>query len=256
MVHGTIEVRRSSQPTVDGIPGTQETLPPVRVIASTVVDAVTTKGDASLVTTYEDIVVVDDGTVGADARARLEAALAPVEKMVLRATVSPRNEIKAIETTGTAALDGAVAQLLERFTEQLGILPAPFPREPVGAGARWRFRTRAVVARLAVDKVYDLSLREVAGTRAVVDVEYAQSAARQRASVYPDVDSATRVDVTKYRMAGQAAVTIDLGEPMPVEGSARVAGVQVLRVRDGEATSTRAERVLFDVLVTREPDAG
>ena len=253
--HGLVEFREELHQVLDGSPGTDVNTPPIRIPIDASVDAVSTKGDASVSTSYGDPTVVDDGSLDAESRASLESTLTTLDGVTTTATVTPRNAWRDPQVSGTEQLDTTTAQLTEQLGSQLGYFTVVFPQEAVGVGGRWRTTTSLTVAGIDVAQTYDYTLRARQANAVTIDVEYVQTAPRQRVSL-PGVPKTARVDLTRYRVTGSGTVTIDLASVLPTDGTIHASGQQVFRVRSSGDEGTLTQKLAFDVAFTPGTEAG
>ena len=247
--HGLVEFREELHQFLDGSPGTDVNTPPIRIPIDASVDAVSAKGDASVSTMYGDPTVVDDGSSDAESRASLESTLTTLDGVTTTATVTPRNARRDPQVSGTEQLDSTTAQLAEQLGSQLGYFSVLFPQEAVGVGGRWRTTTSLTAAGIDVVQTYDCTLRARQANVVTIDVEYVQTAPRQRVSL-PGVPKTARVDLTRYRVTGRGTVTLDLASVLPADGTIHASGVQVFRVRAPGDEATLTQKLAFDVALT------
>ena len=106
-----------------------------------------------------------------------------------------------------------------------------------------------------VRQTYEYTLREREADRVVLDVEYTQTAPRQRAEL-PGVPKGTKVEITKFRVSGTGSTTVGLSELMPIESRMHAAGVQVFSVRAEGEQGTLTQKLTVDVTVSRPPGQG
>ncbi len=253
--HGLMEFREELHQIIDGSPRNDSNTPPIRIPIDASVEAVSAKGDASVSTNYGDPTVVDDGSLDANYRALMESALTALDGVTTTATVTPRNEWRDPQVSGTEQLDSTSAQLTEQLGSQLGYFTVVFPPEAVGVGGRWRTTTSLTAAGIDVVQTYDYTLRARQVNAVTIDVEYVQTAPRQRVSL-PGVPKTARVDLTRYRVTGRGTVTIDLASVLPTDGTIHASGQQVFRVRTSGDEGTITQKLAFDVAFTQGTDAG
>jgi hypothetical protein len=253
-VHGLIEFRQEIHQLLDGTPSTDVTTPPVRIPIDVSVDAVAAQGDASVTTGYGAATVVDDGSWGTDSRAALETALAGITALTTTATVTPRNVWRDPQVAGTDQLDDSVAPIIEQLGDQMGNLIVVFPQQAVGVGGRWRTMSSLTVSGIDVVQTYDYTVRTLDGSIVTVDVDYVQTAPRQRVTL-PGVPKTARVDLTRYRVTGSGSITLDLTSVLPTDSTIHASGVQTFRIHASGDEGTLTQRIVSDVALTPGTDA-
>ena len=250
-----MEFSQSIKQSVDGTPTNAVDLPPTLFVLHATAGSVAPNGDAQISYSYSDIEVVDDGSLGTAERAQLEAAYAPLESVTGTGRLTPRNQVFDSTLAGTEGFDPAVAQAMSQVSDQVGSISVPFPAEAVGIGARWRGVSSARVGGIDVRQTYEYTLREREADRVVLDVEYTQTAPRQRAEL-PNVPSGTKVQITKFKISGTGSTTVGLSELMPIESRMHAAGVQVFSIRPTGERGTLTQKLTVDVTVSRPPGEG
>jgi len=149
-------------------------------------------------------------------------------------------------------LDPTAANLMSQVSDQVGSLAVPFPVEAVGIGARWRGVSSARSTGIDARQTYEYTVRERDADHVVLDVEYTQTAPRQRAEL-PGVPTGTKVSITKFRVAGTGTATIGLSALLPVESKTHAAGVQIFSVQENGDHHTLTQKVTADVSVSPPP---
>ena len=97
-------------------------------------------------------------------------------------------------------------------------------------------------------------MRERDADRLVLTFEYTQTAARQRAEL-PGVPKGTKVTITKYLVSGTGSTTLELSEPLPLEGQTHAVGTQVFSVHAQGDQGTLTQKLALDVKISR-PSSG
>ena len=230
-----MEFSQSIKQSFDGTPSNAVDLPPTIFVFHMTADSVAPNGDAQISYSYSDIEVVDDGSLGTAERAQLEAAYAPLASVTGTGTLTTRNQVFDSTLAGTEGFEPAVAQAMSQVSDQVGSASVPFPAEAVGIGARWRGVSSARLSGIDVRQSSEYTLREREADRVVLDVEYTQTAPRQRAEL-PGVPKGTKVEITKYRVSGTGRRRSDCRSFMPIESRMHAAGVQNFSVRATRGT--------------------
>ena len=248
----SMEFSQSIKQSFDGSPTNAVDLPPTTFVLHMTAGSVAPNGDAQISYTYSDIEVVDDGSLGTAERAQLEAAYAPLASVTGTGTLTTRNQVFDTTLAGTEGFEPAVAQAMSQVSDQVGSASVPFPAEAVGIGARWRGVSSSRLSGIDVRQSSEYTLREREADRVVLDVEYTQTAPRQRAEL-PGVPKGTKVEITKYRVAGTGSTTVGLSELMPIESRMHAAGVQNFSFRQQGDQGTLSQKLTIDVTVSQTP---
>jgi hypothetical protein len=244
-----MEFRQEIHQLLDGSPSTDVTTPPVRIPIDASVGAVTAKGDASVTTGYGAATVVDDGSMGTDDRAALESALTGITALTTTATVTPRNVWRDVQASGAEQLGDTVAPVVEQLGNQLGNLNVVFPEQAVGVGGRWRTTSSLTVSGIDVVQTYDYTVRTLDANVVTVDVDYVQTAPRQRVSL-PGVPKSARVDLVRYRVTGSGSMTVDLTSVLPTDSTVHASGVQIFRFRASGDEGVLTQKIVSDTSLT------
>src|SRR5262249_43831179 len=127
----TLQFSESVDQSLAGTPTSSVKIPPIRFVLHTNVGSVAADGSAPINYSYSDVSVVDDGSISAAQRTQLESALAPIASLTGSGTLTARNQIVDSHISGTEQLDPSVAQITDQFSDQIGAVAVPFPREAV-----------------------------------------------------------------------------------------------------------------------------
>jgi hypothetical protein len=249
---GELVLSQSVEQTLDGNPNASVSLPPVQFTQTTTVESVAADGNAEITYTYGDVGVVDDGSVSEATRQQLETALEPLTEVTGRATVTPRNEFLESSVEGTESLPDQTARIVDQIGQQSSSLAAPFPSEAVGVGARWRATTTFEASGIRLRQQYEYRLRARDGNRVTLDIDFVQTAPRQRANV-PGLPASARVQITGWRVTGSGNSTLELTTPFPAELQTHAAGTQEFSVRYRGDSGTLSQRVALDITASSAP---
>ena len=227
--------QQTVEQSIDGEPTGSVDVPPITMTLEQTVGSVAPDGVAELSYGYTAFAVADDASFEPADRAQFESALEPLMQVTGSSSITTRNQAVDADVDGLDGLDPTLARSLTQLTDQAGSLAVPFPKENVGAGARWRGVSTITVSGIETQQTYEYTLRERDGDTAVVGVSYVQTAKRQRAEI-PGVPDDATVRVRRYRITGDGESTIDLTQSLPIASHMRASGRQVLFVRaNGEA---------------------
>lgn len=249
----TMELTESVDQSLDGKSVNSVHLPPIRLILHTTLGSVAADGGAPVDYSYSDVSVVDDGSVSAAQRSQLESALTPLTSLTGSGTITARNQILDSEVSGTEALDPSVAQLTEQFSDQVGAVTVPFPREAVGVGAKWRGSSSLRLSGINVNQTYDYTLRSHDGNVVVFDFTYTQTAPRQRVKL-PSVPSNAKVEISRYRVSGRGSMTVDLTQALPMMGTSQASGTQAFKINAQGEHGRLTQKIAVAVDISSAPE--
>jgi hypothetical protein len=248
----TMEFSESVDQSLNGTPTNSVHLPPIRFVLHTKLASVAANGSAPIDYSYSDVSVVDDGSVSAAQRTQLESALAPITALAGSGTLTSRNQLLDSKLTGTEKLDPSVAQLTDQFSDQVGAVTVPFPREAVGVGAKWRGVSTLRVSGINTTQTYDYTLRSRDGNVAVFDFTYTQTAPHQPVTL-PGVPKNAKLTISRYRISGSGSITVDLTQPLPAMGTTHASGTQAFLLRAQGEHGTLTQKVTAGVDVSSAP---
>lgn len=191
--------------------------------------------------TYEAVRVLDAPGSDPAANAQVAELLEGFRSATARTTYTTRGAVRSAEIDGLA-LAGAAGPMAEQFAgslvDSLESLSMPFPEEPVGAGARWRIDTEAVVAGLPVQITTVVVLGEVTDARAVGSVE-------QTLRFVPgDVDVfGNPATVISGELQGGGPIEWDLAGGLVPRSDITTSGTTVLAVQGMQIEQSQTQRI-------------
>lgn len=220
---------------VDGQPLPSTPLPPTEIVITGKIDDVA-DGVASYSFAYERIGAVAAEGVDPAVVAQYDTALAKVQG--LRGTGSIDDQGNAGKSTldTSAITDPALKSTLDSVTSQVTNLTVPFPRDAVGAGARWTAVRRSVQNGITTDSTSTYTLRSRDGDRYVLDVDQRVTAPPGRADL-PGLNGST-AEIIDYDVTSSGEVTGDLANVLP-ESSVVAGGgdIEMKVTNDGETAN-------------------
>lgn len=200
---------------------------------------------------YSDVGVVDDGSLTEAQLAQYQVALEPLGSITGTGTLTPRNRFLDSKVAGTENLDPAIARTMSQLADQLGTLSTPFPREPVGIGARWRVSSRLRLNGIDVQQTTQITLRDRNEDRVVLDIKLIQTAPHQRVDM-PGMPKGTRVEITRFKTSGSGSTALSLSRPiLPLEAEMHASGKQLLDVTAQGDRGTFVQTATVDVKVSQ-----
>ena len=221
-------------------------VPGTRQVITQRVDKVEPDGSATVSVTFSDASVVP--TPGADA-ATVEAT---------RAGIEPLNGLKGtqtIETDGavrsatfdtSAVTDPAIKGTLDSLTSQLGTLAAPFPREPVGVGARWTVTSTATLAGLKMTTTTRYTLRSRTGDRYELD-QVQEATAVPGPVAFPNLPAGAQASVTNFSVKSTGQISGDLTRHLPARSSVKGTGEGAFSMTIGSEKVAMTQNMTIDL---------
>jgi hypothetical protein len=189
--------------------------------------------------------------VTSDQLTQYQNALQPLTALTGTATLTPRNQVVDSKVSGTEHLDASLGQVVSQLSDQLGSVSAPFPKEPVGVGARWQTTSAIHLSGIDAKQVAEFTLRSVDGDQVTMDVKLTQTAPRQRADL-PGVAAGTKVTLTKWRTTGSGQVTASLALPaLPLASTMHSSGAQTFLVTMGSQRGVLDQTISIDLKVSQ-----
>ena len=246
----TMEMSESLRQSSGGSTINSVDTPPFTVGITTSAGAASPAGNIPISYRYSDVNVVNNGSLRDAQLSQYKSALAPLGSLTGTGTLTPRNQLLDSKIAGTQGLDPTTAQLLSQLSNQLDSLSAPFPREAVGVGARWRVTSVLHVSGIDAHQVIEYALRQREGDQIVLDVKMTQTAPRQRADL-PNIPRGTNVQISKWNVSGAGNATWNLARPgLPVASVMHAAGTQSFDVRSKSQRGTLTQNLTTDVKLT------
>jgi hypothetical protein len=250
VAQATMEMTESIRQSTGGQTVTSVDTPPFTVDVKVTAGTPSSTGTTPISYGYSNVGVVSSGSLTADQLAQYQTALAPLNALAGTAKLTALNQLLDSKITGTDQLAPSVAQLVSQLSDQLGSLSAPFPREAVGIGARWRVTSFLHVSGIDARQVAEYTLRSRDGNQVQVDVKLTQTAPRQAAQL-PGVPKGTKVMITKWSVAGGGSATLSVDRPgLPLMSVAHASGTQTFDVTAQGQRGTLDQKISTDVKVS------
>jgi hypothetical protein len=225
--------------------------PPVTVTIHVSAGAPSKTGQTPISYSYSNVSVVDDGSLGQAQLAQFQAAVAPLGSLTGTGTLTSRNQLLDSKVSGTSALDPTVGRLVSQFSNQLGALSTPLPREAVGVGARWQGTSLVHASGITVRQVTEYTLSQRTDSQFLVAIKTTQTAPRQRADI-PGVPKGTKVELVKSNVSGSGSATMNLTRPMlPTESETHASGTQVLDVSGQGQHASLVQKITIGVKISQ-----
>jgi hypothetical protein len=247
----SLQVRQRIEQEIDGESEPSEPLPTVREDMLVRVEDVSSSGRVTYTFELVDVAVVDSGEADPEIVAGVREGLDSLVGLRGEAVVNGRGVLLESDVDTPEDAPPIVQEFLDQLSQRLTDLTVPLPRAAVGVGASWTSWVEADIAGIASDVESGYVLREVNGTRVVLDVSTHQTAKGQLADL-PGVPADADFRLTKSVSTGEGTITIDLTSLVPAAGRLSVAAEQRFRIEaDGERQQLR-QRVAIEITIGPE----
>ncbi|MFF0817061.1 hypothetical protein ACFYVR_18160 [Rhodococcus sp. NPDC003318] len=153
---------------------------------------------------------------------RLEDALASSDGSKAGLSILPTGAITALRITPDPDSPDIARSAIEQAFYQAVYRAVVFPDTEIGIGAVWTMRQQ-VMSGMSLTQTTTATLRERDGDRLTVDVSVNQS---PDSPVWTLPGAAGTLNIDTFVMSGTGTLVVDLGAPLPVEGSVTVGGEQ------------------------------
>jgi len=235
--------------TVDGRALPMGVAPATKVVIEQRADRVDADGTTHFSVTFADVSVV--ATPGADpALARqVEAGMAQLEGLRGTGVVDAHNEVRSFSIDSGRVTDPTVASTLGSVSSQIGNLSAPFPKEPVGVGARWTVRRSATITGFTMEMTTRYTLRSRAGDRYELDITQ-EAVSRRGPASFPNLPPEIRATVADFTLQSKGRLSGNLTRTIPLTSSMTGTGDGTLTVTVGGEDGTMRQRMTIDTSVS------
>ncbi|MGW5075321.1 hypothetical protein [Rhodococcus sp. NPDC004095] len=178
----------------------------------------------SVVTGPADPALTVDLTLGAmrSPDPRLQDALASSDGSKAGLTVQPSGAVTALRITPAPDSRDIARSAIEQAFYQAVYRGVAFPDAEVGVGAVWTMQQQ-VMSGMTLNQVTTATLRERDGDRLTVEVSVTQTPVSPVWDLPGDTGT---LNIDTFTMSGTGTLVVDLGAPLPVDGSVTVSGEQ------------------------------
>ena len=222
--------------TIGGQAAPTGVVPGTRQVITQRVDKVESDGSASISLSFSEAAVLP--TPGADPAVvqATQTGIEPLNRLRGTQVVDPDGTVRNVTFDTSAITDPTIKNTLDSMTSQVGTLSAPFPREPVGVGARWTVTSTAILAGLKMTTTTRYTLRSRTGDR--YELDQTQEAVAVPGPVpLPGLPAGAQASVTSFTVKSTGQISGDLTRHLPTKSSVKGTG-------DGTFSMTvRAEKV-------------
>jgi hypothetical protein len=235
--------------TVGGQVAPAGVVPGTRQVITEQVDKVGADGTASISVTFSDASVVP--TPGADPAVvqATQAGLEPLNRIRGTQTVDPDGAVRSATFDTGSVSDPAIKSTLDSMTSQVGTLSAPFPREPVGVGARWTVTSTAVLAGIKMTTTTRYTLRSRTADR--YELDQTQEAVAVPGPVpLPNLPAGAQASVTSFTVKSTGQISGDLTRHLPTKSSIKGSGDGTFAMTVGAEKVTLVQNLTMDTTIS------
>lgn len=238
------------QLTVDGQTVPAETTPGTRVVMTQRVDRVDSDGTAHVTVTFGSWSVVSTAGVDPAVVRAVRKSLAQMGTVQGTGSLNPQGEAGPLKLDTSGVTDPTVRSMMDSIASQAGELSAPFPKEPVGVGARWTVKRSATITGLRMDMTTRYTLRSRTGDRYVLDVTQEASSPPGPADL-PGLPAGARATIDNFTMQTKGEVSGQLSRGLPTKSSSTGSGGGTFTFVAGNERSTMRQQLTIELTVTQ-----
>ena len=241
-----MESRIAIEMTVDGKAVPAGVLPATSIVLDEVVDAVDPDGTVHYTATFRDVRALDTPGVDPEVLTQTQAGLAEMEGLAGKGTFDVHGGSQTITIDSSALTNGALKSTLDSMASQVGNLTAPFPREPVGVGARWTTTATATINGITMNTTTHYTLSSRTGDR--YELDYVQEAtAPPGPAPFPNLPAGTRAAVKEFTVHSTGHTTGDLTRHLPSSSRGSGTGDGTFTITVGADGADLVEHMTIDL---------
>lgn len=238
------------QLTVDGRAVPAQATPGTSVLITQRVERVDPDGTAHVTMSFGGWSVVSTTGVDPAVVKAVRDSLAQVKNVQGTGTVNARGETGELKLDTSGVGDPAIRNIMDSLASQAGDLSAPFPREPVGAGARWTVKRSAILNGLRMDMTTRYTLRSRTGDRYVLDVTQDAVSPPGPADL-PGLPVGARATIESFTMQSKGQVSGELSRGLPSKSSTTGSGGGTFTFTAGTERSTMRQQLTIEITVAQ-----
>jgi hypothetical protein len=241
----SFESRIGLEMTIDGETVPTGVLPATTVVLDEVVDKVDPDGTAHYSATFTKVTVV--GVAGTDPEvvSQTQATVSQLEGITGTGTFGPLGGAQTLTYDTAGITDPTLRSTLDSISSQVGNLAAPFPSEPVGAGARWTTKSTATINGITMNSTNQYTLRSRTGDTYELDFTQTADAPPGPAS-FPNLPAGTQASITSFTVQSTGRTTGDLTRHLPLTSTASGGGDGTFTISVGANQATLEQHLSID----------
>lgn len=234
-VRTALTARVAIDQTVDGERLDTPAVPGFTMVMVQHVDSVDAAGSAQVTLTYTDVKAAQGPDSDPAVVEAVNTALGDLEGLSGTAVVDARGEVQE-STLDTDGVEDPVAKsMLDSLDSQLRNLSAPFPREPIGVGARWTARTKATLVGITAETTTTYTLTEWDGDHYELAV-VAKVTAPSGPVELPGLPAGTDAAISRFEVRTTGTVGGDVMGALPTSASSAAEGDMAFRITEDGRT--------------------
>ncbi|HEX7276515.1 MAG TPA: hypothetical protein VF244_04010 [Acidimicrobiales bacterium] len=207
----TMESRIGIELTINGREAPATEAPNSSTILDQRVERVDPDGTVHFTVSVADVAV--DGA-DPDMVRETQAALSQMIGLLGTGSVDAHGAAQSMDFDTSAIADPQIKATLDSVSSQISNLSAPFPREPVGVGARWTVTSSATISGITMNTTTRYTLRRLSGDH--YELEYTQDGDAPPGPVtLPGTPASARASIRSFIMESTGETIGDLTRHVP-----------------------------------------
>lgn len=211
------------QLTIDGVRAPETPTPPTRMVMDHRVDRVDPDGTIHYTVAIGDVSVVSTPGVDRALARELQTTIGELKGVSGSGSLDSSGDAKEVRFDSSRITDPTLRSLMDSMSSQVTNLSAPFPKDPVGVGARWTVRRTANINGLVMDTTTRYTLRSRTGDRYELDFTQQAVSPPGRASL-ANLPPGAEATVESFSVESTARISGELTKPMPVRSTVTGSG--------------------------------
>lgn len=223
-------------------------VPATKLVMDQRVDRVDPDGTVHYTARFTEVTALDTPGASASVVQQTQAALDDMTGLTITGSIDVRGGAQKVEVDTASISDATLKATLEAMTSQIGNLAAPFPRSPVGPGARWTAKRSAKIAGITMNTTTHYTLRSRDGDRYQFDVIQEADAPRGPVEL-PNAPSSGSTFIERFRLTSRGTIGGDLTQPLPQRSSMSGAGDGEFAVTAGNDSGRFVQEMTIETVV-------
>ena len=192
-------------------------IPAMNMTIGTEIKDIAADGDITYVLIMKDATLADDPAAVPAVATAMKATLAKFNGITGTGKMTDHGIVKSIDLKLGEAVDPQTAQTLSQMKDSFNSSSFALPEEPVGAGARWEYKSRIKSQGMSIDQTINYELVSITGDQITLNTTLTQTAANQK--ITNPAMPALKVDLTKMTGNGTGKSTVDLSQMCPLSAT-------------------------------------
>ena len=232
--------------TLDGRALPAGVTPTTRTVLEQRGEAVDADGTVHFTMTFADVSVIATPGVDPAVARQVQAGLDQLEGLQGTGAVHAQNDVKSFSVDSSRITDATLKSTLDSMSDQVGNLSSPFPKEPVGVGARWTVRRSATINGLTMNMMTRYTLESRTGDRYELDVTQ-NAVSPPGPAAFPNLPAGSRASVVNFTLQSKGTVTGDVTRSLPVNSTMSGTGDGAFAITAGNDGGTLQQKMTIDL---------